>query len=280
MPLKSCLKAALANTAFCFLGVGCAGTEPFGGSRQHVEEWAALRGFRAEIIEAGGFGLYSLRRGAAVDVTIYIEGDGAPWPSVFQPPRDPTPLRPVALAMAAADPSPAVAYLGRPCQYLDEGQRKDCDVAWWSSRRFAPEALAAMDAAVDRIRERTGAQRVRLVGYSGGGVIAALLAMRRDDVKALVTVAAPLSLGAWVAAHGLTPLEDAPDPLLVQAALPGRGTHFAGGRDAVVRPAIVAAFVRRHGGRLETVADFDHDCCWARDWPVLLRRAGLEEQMP
>jgi pimeloyl-ACP methyl ester carboxylesterase len=273
--------AALACAAFCFLAAGCAGTESFGGSRQRVEEWAAPRGFRAEAIDAGGFTLFSLLRGTAASVTVYIEGDGAPWPSVFQPPRDPTPVRPLALALAARDPAPAAAYLGRPCQYLDEAQRKGCDVAHWSSRRFAPEAVLAMDEAVNRLKARAGARRVRLVGHSGGGVIAALLAMRRNDVDSLVTIAAPLSLADWTAAHGLSPLEQALDPLLEPAvALSVRAVHFAGGGDTVVPPAVVEGFVRRHGGRLETIADFDHDCCWVRDWPVLLRRAGMEGRAP
>lgn len=273
-------RAALASAAFCFLAAGCAGTETFGGSRERVEEWAALRSFRAEAIDAGGFTLFSLLRGKAATVTIYIEGDGAPWPSVFQPPRDPTPLRPLALALAARDPAPSVAYLGRPCQYLDEAQRKGCGVAYWSSRRFAPEAVAAMDEAANRLKASTGARRVRLVGHSGGGVIAALLAMRRNDVDSLVTIAAPLSLSDWTAVHGLSPFEDASDPLLVQTALSAQAVHFAGGGDTVVPLAIVEAFVRRRGGRLETVADFDHDCCWARDWPILLQRAGMEGMAP
>lgn len=273
-------RAAFASAAFCFLAVGCAGIETFGGSRERVEEWAAPRGFRAEAIDVGGFTLFSLLRGKAATVTIYIEGDGAPWPSMFQPPRDPTPVRPLALALAERDPTPATAYLGRPCQYLDEAQRKGCGVAYWSTRRFSPEAVAAMDKAVTRLKADVGAGRVRLVGHSGGGVIAALLAMRRNDVDSLVTIAAPLSLADWTAAHRLSPLEDALDPLLVQAALPVRAVHFTGGEDAVVPPAIVEAFVHRRGGRLESVADFDHDCCWARDWPVLLRRAGMEDMAP
>lgn len=270
--------AALVCAAF--LAAGCAGTESFGSSRQGVEAWAAARGFVPEAIETGGFVLLSLRRGAAATVTVYIEGDGAPWPSVFQPPRDPTPVRPVALALAANDPAPAVAYLGRPCQYLDDALRAGCDVAWWSSRRFAPEVLAAMDAALSRLKAGARAQRIRLVGHSGGGVIATLLAMRRADVEHLVTVAAPLSLADWIALHNLSPLEGAADPQEQRAALTVDAAHFAGGRDEVVPLAIVAGFVRRHGGRLETVADFDHDCCWVRDWPQLLRRARTEEKAP
>ena len=274
------LRAALVGAALCFLLAGCVGIEAFGGSRERVAEWAAPRGFVVEKIEAGRFALLALLRGAAPLLTIYIEGDGAPWPNVYQPPRDPTPPRPLALALAAQDPAPAVAYLGRPCQYLDEAARKVCPVDYWTRRRFAPEAVAALDMAVDRLKARSGASRIRLVGHSGGGTIAALLAARRRDVEGWITVAAPLDLAEWTKTHNLTPLEDALDPFALPAVPPPGGLHFAGARDQVVPARIAERFVQRHGGRLEVIPDFDHDCCWARDWPGLLRGADILEGKP
>lgn len=280
--MGSLRRAALAGAALCFLA-GCAGHESIGGSRERVEAWAATQGFRPEIIPANGFALFSLRRqrSAAEVLTVYIEGDGAPWPNAFRPPNDPTPIRPVALLLAERDPSPQVAYLGRPCQYLGEAERAKCGAVYWSSRRYVQRVVDAMDAAVTRLKASAGAGRLRLIGHSGGGVIATLLAMRRKDVDSLVTVAAPLSLSDWIARHGLSPLEDALDPMRLAAprGLPP-AMHFAGEADDVVPPAIIAGFARRHGGRLETIAGFDHDCCWARDWPELLLRAGKQEGPP
>ena len=278
-------RAAHFCAAFFFLTSGCAGTlsDSFGGSRERVEAWATPRGFHAETIDSGDFRLFALlrQRGAVKILPIYIEGDGAPWPSAFQPPRDPTPPEPVALALAARDPSPTVAYLGRPCQYLNAPERARCDSAYWSNRRFSPEVLAAMDEAVDRLKLRAGAQRVRLIGHSGGGVVAALLALRRDDVADWVTLAAPLALTAWATTQGLTPLADSLDPMAQPAAaITRRATHFAGANDTVVPPEIVARFVGAHGGRLEVLDDFDHDCCWARDWAQLLRRVPSQEGEP
>ncbi len=277
--------AAHVCAAFFLLASGCAGTssDSFGGSRTDVETWAAPRGFRTEVIETGNFRLFSLlrQRGAVRTLPIYIEGDGAPWPSAFQPPRDPTPLQPVSLALAARDPAPTVAYLGRPCQYLDEPELAHCDSAYWSGRRFSPEVLAAMDEAIGRLKLRTGAQRIRLIGHSGGGVVVALLALRRDDVADWVTLAAPLALTVWTTAQGLTPLAGSLDPMAQPAAaITRRATHFAGADDAVVPAEIIVHFVGAHGGRLEVLADFDHDCCWVRDWAQLLRRVPSQEGEP
>lgn len=273
-------RAALKGAAF-FFGValltgiqGCASVDRFGGSRQAVIDWGRERGFDAQHVLLKRFRLLALQR---IDrsrpdgvLDVYIEGDGAAWPTSFHPPRDPTPTDPVALAMAAADPAPAVLYLGRPCQYLEAAELAVCSPDYWTNSRFAPEVVTAYMAFLDRYKESSGATRLRLFGYSGGGVLATLLAARRTDVVQLVTVAAPLAVAEWTAWHKVTPLLGSIDPAMaVQGQLPP-ATHFVGGRDSVVPPRLVAIFAARTGGNLHEVPDFDHQCCWSRDWRQLL----------
>ncbi|MCC6656833.1 MAG: alpha/beta hydrolase, partial [Rhodocyclaceae bacterium] len=113
--------AALTGAALCFLA-GCSLVDAIGGSRERVVGWAAAHGFRAERITTGQFVLLGLLRQRTADdtLTIYIEGDGAPWPSPYHPPSDPTPRDPLALRLADRDTAPQLAYLGRPCQYQDD----------------------------------------------------------------------------------------------------------------------------------------------------------------
>jgi pimeloyl-ACP methyl ester carboxylesterase len=129
--------------------------------------------------------------------------------------------------------------------------------------------VAALDAGLDRLREQAGAVRLELVGYSGGGVLAALLAARRDDVARLVTVSAPLALRAWRDHHQLGPIE-AEDP----AALPaGRldalaQVHFAGARDDVVPPFLLERFRAARPAAHDLVVrveDVDHGG-WLEGW--------------
>lgn len=262
----------------CALLAGCAlpPGERIGGSRAAAADWGAAHGFRPEEIVAGRFRLFALRRQrqASPLLTVYLEGDGAPWPSLFQPPPDPTPVRPLALLLAGRDDAPAVAYLGRPCQYPDPARHSPCDPVYWSERRFAEEAVHALDLALDRLKKESGAQRLRLIGHSGGGVMAVLLGQRRSDVELIVTLAAPLSLSAWTRRQNLSPLAGSLDPMTLPAGKAwARAVHFAGAGDDVVPAAVIAGFVEVHGGRLESVPGYDHDCCWARDWPNLLARA-------
>lgn len=242
-----------------------------------IDTMAAKQGFLAGDVQSGELQLAAFVRGGSGDrMDVYIEGDGAAWITPYHPPRDPTPVYPVSLALAGVDPVQKVVYLGRPCQYLNKVDLKRCDQAYWTGKRFSPEVIAIYDEALTRLKLMMGVGRIRLIGYSGGGVIATLLAGNRDDVDALITVAAPLSVSTWVAWHHASPLNGSLDPAESTGRLP-ESVHYAGGRDSVVPVSIVAAFVNRRGGRMEVVSDFDHECCWVRDWDELLSRASVLE---
>lgn len=263
------IKAALLGAAFFLLG-GCA-SDP-----AHIDTLAARQGFTVIDVKGGSLRLAAFSRilpGHSDTLDVYIEGDGAPWITPYLPPRDPTPTNPVSFELAAQDPARKVVYLGRPCQYLSVDALRNCDGAFWTERRFAPEVVSAYDDTLNQIKPMLGVKRFRLVGFSGGGVIAALLAQRRDDVEMLITVAAPLAVTDWVGWHGLSPLTGSLDP-----AAQSRNIHmpfsvnFVGGKDRIVPVHIVETYVGRIGGRIVTIADFDHDCCWVRDWVELLHR--------
>ena len=81
----------------------------------------------------------------------------------------------------------SLAYLGRPCQYLDEKERDSCDVAYWSGRRHAEEVLPHR-------RARLHSQPPP-VGGDGGIVVPAL-----ELARAFVEVG--LRLGRALRARG------------------------------------------------------------------------------
>jgi pimeloyl-ACP methyl ester carboxylesterase len=225
---------------------------------------------------------YARRAAAGADnqrVTVYIESDGAPWRFPDEPPADPTPLKLVVLRMAIDDPSPAAAYLARPCQYLSESGRRTCDPRLWMRARLSDDAVAVMSRAVDRIKQSYGASDVNLVGYSGGGAMAALIAARRSDVSCLVTIAAPLDTNAWTDALGVSRLDLSLNPADMTAQLRDvRQTHFRGLRDKLVPPSTAQRFLA--GVPRATVIDkekFDHQCCWGDEWQALRRASCLTQ---
>lgn len=250
--------------------------------QRHADEVVVAKGWRSSIIATDRFDI--LTYGPAPEarpapggvLTVYIEGDGLAWVTTSQPSDDPTPREPVALQMAIAQPRGTAAYLARPCQYT-MGMRasaRACVQRYWTNERFAEPVVQAQSQALDELKRRHGATRLVLVGYSGGGAVAALLAARRTDVLALVTVAGNLDHRTWTTLHGVRPLDGSLNPLDEAYKLTRLAQwHLVGGQDRVVPVQVARSFVDRLGdaprARLMVEPGFDHSCCWASQWPRL-----------
>lgn len=242
--------------------------------REAANRIAERAGLTATDIQTTPFRLRAYRRVARAEtLRVYIEGDGHAWRTIDMPSDDPTPWAPVALDLAARDPSPGFAYLARPCQYV----RGDpaCEVSDWTDSRYSETVVRSVDQALDRLKRDAGAQRLELVGFSGGGAIAALIAMRRIDVASLRTVAANLDTAAWIEAHGVSPLVGSLNPAdtaPLLANLPQ--VHFVGAEDSNVGLLVTRAFVTRIGPtrcvRVWVMPGLEHTGDWAARWPALL----------
>ena len=207
---------------------------------------------------------------------VYIEGDGFAWKSRAQPSSNPTPHNPVALKLAASDKTNNVLYLARPCQFLNTPLPAGCGANWWTNDRFSPVIIDAMNDALEQVVSKYPGVTLELVGYSGGGNIAALLAERRKDVRALRTVAGNLDVAFVNAQHRVTPMPNALsaiDRAAMLRHLPQ--THFSGEEDNTVPPAVAERFQQAVGGdcvRVERVAGMAHGSDWASIWPQLLAK--------
>lgn len=248
---------------------------------------ATSQGWQSIRIPAGRFQLMAYHRpwsAAPARLTIYIEGDGLAWITATTPSADPTPVNPLGLRLALAQPRGQVAYLARPCQY-SAPLPGDCQRTYWTDRRFSEEVIDATDQAVSQLAAQAQADRLTLVGYSGGGAVAALVAARRKDVDRLVTVAGNLDTAQWTAANGLSPLTgslnpaDAAERLQQLQAL--RQWHFSGDQDEVVATATARSYAARFGSTAAPMVDvihgYRHQCCWADNWPTLLARIPFWE---
>ncbi len=267
--------------ALGLLLVGCQDAERILiGAQAQADRTAAAAALMPLRIAAGPFDLQAYRRAPAVPaarLVIYLESDGHAWDGNGRMTADPTPLRPITLEMAAADPAPAVAYIARPCQYQRGSMPAACHPAFWTNGRFAPEVVDAMNAAVDSLASAARAREIVLVGYSGGGVLAALVAARRNDVVGLVTVASPLDHARWTSLHSITPLRGSLSPVdFVTRLATIPQMHLVGARDDVVPRAPVDSYVARlpdgRRSRIVLVPGQTHDCCWAGSWRDLLVR--------
>ena len=239
--------------------------------REMEKTLAAAGGFRSVRLATETFILHGQLRPGETDILrVYIEGDGRAWLSRTRPSADPTPGNPVALRLAASDPSlDSVLYLARPCQYVSGGDRRNCAPRWWTSARLAPEVIDSINAAVDQAKARTRATRVALFGYSGGGGAAVLAAARRRDVIFMATVAGNLHSAAWTRHHGVSPLSASLDPFDCTAAVAGiPQQHISGDRDDIVPPVISQGFCAAVGAAAQcrTLPGMTHGGAWEHVW--------------
>ncbi|WP_244131259.1 alpha/beta hydrolase [Burkholderia gladioli] len=252
---------------------GCAALDP----STHASELAATAGMHTQRLETQDFVLTAFVRVSdpARPVHVYIEGDGLAWLSPTQPSTDPTPHHAEGLALAAADHAANVVYVARPCQFTPMDLNTRCDDArWWTSDRYAPEVIDSMNAAVSQIAARAPGQKLDLVGYSGGGAVAVLVAARRRDVESIRTVAGNLDVEFVNDLHHVSRMPKSLSPIdsaRTVSSIPQ--IHFSGGEDTVVPPAVATRFLTASGSRCAravTVDGLTHDGDWAAQWGRLL----------
>lgn len=207
-------------------------------------------------------------RGSPDLLVLFIEGDGSPWVDGGRlVADDPTPRVPLALELAAATPH-SVLYLARPC-FLEPQQPIGCSKALWTNERYSAAVVASMVAAASDYISVHRFERVLLVGYSGGGTLAVLMAPRLPRAVGVVTIAGNLDPDAWTRLHGYLPLEGSLNPALEPPLSPDiRQWYLVGQRDSnVPAAATVRYFQRVPTDRVWTYARFDHVCCWVAQWP-------------
>ena len=245
---------------------------------EHAHSLATQAGFKPIALKTKLFDLKAFIKPSAnpdYEITIYLEGDGRPWASSFRPPRDPSPLDPLSLRLATVAPTAPIGYIARACQFLDAKALESCPSRYWTFARFAPEVIDATSRAVNLLKARTNSKRVHLVGFSGGGVLAALVAAQRKDVASLITIAAPLDLRVWTEHHGITPMYGSLQPTdFVKTLNKIPQIHFVGTNDAVSPSLVQQSFLKKLGqpttARIVAIEGYNHQCCWAENWSKLL----------
>lgn len=208
---------------------------------------------------------------------VYLEGDGSPWRHRVLTMADPTPRNPLMLRLMAYDKSPAV-YVGRPC-YNGTFSESGCDSSLWTSGRYSSKVVQSMASAIRHLATRHQAKQLWLMGHSGGGALAMLLADELPQVTRVVTLAGNLDTDAWTDHHRYTPLYSSTNPADAQVLSAAIWQwHFIGGRDGVIPTQILRPFIMGQASASGfEFPGFNHGCCWERVWPNILQALALDE---
>jgi pimeloyl-ACP methyl ester carboxylesterase len=229
-------------------------------------------GFQAVESVAAGFTLTSFKHLPATGdkrLHVYLEGDGRPWERGLFPAADPTTHASVILKLMALDPSPAL-YLGRPC-YNGHAGDQGCTQNLWTGARYGERVLRSMTQAIIDFCNEHGYRETVLIGHSGGGTLALLLAERLPQTVAVVTLAGNYDINIWADHHGYQRLSESLNP----ATRNDTGIsewHLLGKRDSNIPPDLFQAALQRRRNSHVQVVDADHSQGWQAIWPRMLQR--------
>ncbi len=205
---------------------------------------------------------------------IYIEGDGFAYITPVQPSPDPTPLKPMLAALASQDTAANVIYMGRPCQYGHEG----CAMADWTTDRFSQKNLFVINQTISILKEKYNLHEIELIGYSGGGYFATILAATRCDVVALRTLAGNMNVEAFTELHQIDTLRTSDDFLMhLDALREVPQLHLVSRDDTIIPPVLVQNYIDQLGSviaRAVVVEGPTHGDGWGDAW------AGFIHQSP
>lgn len=264
------MKSAAFSLSILLLLGGCTAIPTPSERQQTLQNLSTDHNLTIKPIRTNRFTLTSVIAGQCEDKTmrVYFEGDGLSWISRSRLSDNPTPINPLAAKLMMMDKSGCKAYFARPCQYtLDE----KCSNVYWSSRRFSSEVIQSYQEALDQIKRSYGIRSFVLIGYSGGGAVAALSAAKRDDVSRLITVAGNLDTDLWVKLQGLEPLDGSLNPANETVNLePVPQTHFIGANDIVMSKEIFSSY-RGHFFKPDKIESIQCDTCthnsgWEKVW--------------
>ncbi len=246
-----------------------------------VIDHALLTGFTRAISNTTFFKLTAFEKITKLGepLVIYLEGDGHSMASKYQLSSDPTPHQPLSLELAIRDDRPNIVYIARPCQYTSHDIDKRCHFKYWSTHRFSKEVISSTNDAIDFYKRKGQANKVHLVGFSGGGGLSVLVAAQRKDVSSVTTIAGDLNLKQMEMLHRATEQVGSLDPLDFAKTLTVSQFHLSGAKDKVVPPRIAQSFVRltaNHCVKHQVMPNFSHHQGWVDAWPAILKEAPCQ----
>ncbi len=239
-----------------------------------LDTQASRLGLSKEVIAGDGFEHVTyFQPGVTKPSTlhVYLDGDGQPWIRNRLVAKDPTPQNPLVLKLMSMDQTPSL-YLGRPC-YHGFSNTARCDSSLWTSARYSTTVVASMEKALRHFMGHSEYNEVVLIGYSGGGTLAMLLAPRIKSVTKVVTVAGNLDTDAWTSYHHYTPLKESINPAHNSHALAGiQQLHLIAKADKNIPYLLVKPFLdTQPDAKIFSWENFDHSCCWLNIWPDFLK---------
>ncbi len=138
------------------------------------------------------------------------------------------------------------------------------------------DVVDSINQAITDIKSSNNASKIELVGFSGGGVIAMLIAAIRDDVSKIITIASNIDHVSWSKYHNVSLLEGSLNPIYFINDLKNiQQLHLWGEKDGLVPVKTQTAFInsmeKNKLFEYRILPEFTHTCCWDDYWADTFR---------
>ncbi|MBU1927633.1 serine hydrolase family protein [bacterium] len=232
-------------------------------------------------LKTSTFNLFSMQKLSQCenkDMKVYIEGDGLSWITKRRISDNPTPLNPVGLSLMLSDKSNCKVYIARPCQYV---KQSICENKYWTSHRFNTKIIQSFDEALSNLKKNHKNSSFTLIGYSGGAAVAALTAVKREDISRIITVAGNLETNKWTELHHISPLDGSLNPADYTKELQNIPQyHLIGNNDKIVPKEVFLSYFNKFENKNNVkyfTYDATHGCCWDAIYKDFLKGVKTDE---
>lgn len=207
----------------------------------------------------------------AKTISIYIEGDGLSWITRNSASNNPTPIDPFAFRLMLQDKTKCSIYIARPCQYTNSSI---CKRKYWTSNRFDALVITSFNEALNNIKKSVNNKDFKLIGYSGGATIAAILSANRSDVTKLISVAGNLDPSYWTSYHNVSVLKGLSPLIYIKKLEKIKQIHFIGSKDKIVPFEVFSSYYKQLKNKenieFKVLEGYTHHKKWQENWESLL----------
>ncbi|MCC8484105.1 MAG: alpha/beta hydrolase [Rickettsia endosymbiont of Labidopullus appendiculatus] len=241
---------------------------------KEAEKLASINRFEKKLVKAGDFVITTYQHILDKDspYVFYIEGDGSISIGQYAIADNPTPSKVMLFKLATLDTRPNVVYIARPCQYTPVELNPNCNQVYWTDKRMAEEVIESINIVINSINNDKPAS---LVGFSGGGSVAILVAARNKHIKDIITVAGNLDIKNFSKHHKVYGLKKSLNPIDYAIKINNiPQLHISGSKDKIVPSSIMHGYIKASSSNCiqqKIFPNITHTKGWDKVWQDVLK---------
>lgn len=234
----------------------------------------SMHKFEKQLVKGGDFWIttYQKTTNKSLPYVFYIEGDGRAFNGKYKVSNNPTPKSRLLIELAAMDDRANVVYIARPCQFTPMDLNPKCSTtAYWTSKRLSDDSVESINQVINQVNN---GRPFSLIGYSGGGGIATLVAARNSLVKDIITISGNLDHKKFTQHHNVDPMVYSLNPIDYAKKINHiPQLHLSGGKDTIIPPFIADNYVQESDSscvRQRIFPNKTHYKGWKDVWKYIL----------